>query len=190
MTVRYNCTSSKEETLFMMPFGSITKGLHARVASFVELRESIQTGEKSLHAVIAFGEGEIFSPFRAQGYLKEPTRLSIQVDEENHILLAPEFLQYMNHSCRPNVFFDLRNGTVVCLRPIAPREEITFFYPSTEWSMVQAFQCLCGSENCLGYIRGAAYVPSDVLENFVLSEHIIRRKAMQNLAASAGRCSR
>jgi hypothetical protein len=34
-------------------------------------------------------------------------------------------------------------------------EELTFFYPSTEWNMDQGFSCFCGTDSCLGYIGGA-----------------------------------
>jgi hypothetical protein len=65
----------------------------------------------------------------AREYVARPTYLSVQVADDRHIHLAPEFLQYINHSCEPNTFFDTKNGKVVALRDITPNEEITFFYP-------------------------------------------------------------
>lgn len=61
---------------------------------------------------------------------------------------------------------------ISCLKKIEINEAMTFFYPSTEWSMEQAFDCLCGSNKCLQKIQGAAYLSSDVLNNYRLSEHI------------------
>jgi hypothetical protein len=89
-----------------------------------------------------------------------------------HILLFPEHLQYINHSCDPNVFFDTSSLVILALRDIAEGEEISFFYPSTEWEMDQPFTCHCGSAKCLGQIRGAAYLPAETLQQYQLSEFI------------------
>jgi hypothetical protein len=43
-------------------------------------------------------------------------------------------------------------------------EELTFFYPSTEWDMDQGFSCFCGSKACLGYISGAKHMDAAQLE--------------------------
>ena len=40
-------------------------------------------------------------------------------------------------------------------RGLAPGDELTFFYPSTEWAMAQTFRCTCGSPACKGLIGGA-----------------------------------
>lgn len=54
----------------------------------------------------------------------------------------------VNHSCDPNVAFDLSSSDpnewhVRALRRIEPGETVTFFYPSTEWDMDQPFTCEC-----------------------------------------------
>lgn len=117
--------------------------------------------------------------FGAREYVPRPTYLSVQVDDNRHLLLAPEFLQYINHSCEPNVFFDTTNGEVIALRDIAANEEITFFYPSTEWTMTQSFDCFCGSANCLGQIQGAAHLSRRTLATYRLADHIQRKLARQ-----------
>ncbi|KAG9128151.1 hypothetical protein FRC07_004263 [Ceratobasidium sp. 392] len=78
-------------------------------------------------------------------------------------------LVYVNHSCSPNAAFDLNSSNKTewnfrALRDIHPGQELSFFYPSTEWNMDQGFQCKCGSENCLGYINGAKYLTRAQLE--------------------------
>jgi len=45
-------------------------------------------------------------------------------------------------------------------------------YPSTEWSMDRGFDCICQSENCLGYIQGASHLPLNVLTKYKLSDYI------------------
>lgn len=32
------------------------------------------------------------------------------------------------------------------LRDIQPGDELSFFYPSTEWEMAQGFECKCGAK--------------------------------------------
>ena len=43
-------------------------------------------------------------------------------------------------------------------------DELTFFYPSTEWKMVQPFDCFYKSEHCLGTIDGALSLDPEVLK--------------------------
>ena len=143
-----------------------------QVTSFAEIWECQRTGAKSLHAKIQFLPGDVISPIDVKEYVATPNYLSVQVSEQKHILLSPVFLQYINHSCDPNTFFDTTNMRVVCLKKINIGEAMTFFYPSTEWSMAQGFNCLCGSDNCLETIQGAKYISSEVLGKYKLSDHI------------------
>lgn len=65
-------------------------------------------------------------------------------------------------------------------RPLAVGDELTFFYPSTEWEMVQPFRCQCnaGPGKCLGFIAGSSKIEPSVLEGFWLNEHIRQLLAM------------
>lgn len=38
--------------------------------------------------------------------------------------------------------------------------------------MDRGFDCICQSENCLGYIQGAAHLPLNVLTKYELSDYI------------------
>ena len=51
-------------------------------------------------------------------------------------------------------------------------QELTFFYPSTEWAMDQSFDCLCGTKSCLGRISGAKDMSADQLRKYFLNEYI------------------
>lgn len=62
--------------------------------------------------------------------------------------------------------------TVSALRDIAPEEELTFFYPSTEWEMARPFNCMCQSPNCLKYVAGAKCMPSEILLQYQTNSHI------------------
>ena len=51
-------------------------------------------------------------------------------------------------------------------------DELTFFYPSTEWDMSQPFDCLCKTERCQGRITGAKDMDGKVLAGYWLNKHI------------------
>ncbi|MET0385355.1 MAG: SET domain-containing protein [Polyangiales bacterium] len=109
-----------------------------------------------------------FGPTRSQ-----PWRHSIQIARDAHAEPLPSFLRYLNHSCEPNLFIDVPSQRVVTLRPITVGQELTFFYPSTEWRMQDPFPCKCGSTDCLREIRGASELPAGVLQRYRLSTVIV-----------------
>ena len=135
-------------------------------------------------AAVAIAEGEVLAPFGARETRATPNYLTVQTGPDTHILLAPEHLQYINHSCDPNVFFDTVRMEIIALRAIAPGEEIQFFYPSTEWTMDRAFDCLCGSSECLGRIAGADQLDARALARHRFNLHILDRLA-ERLAEAA-----
>jgi len=126
----------------------------------------------SLFSVVDFQPGDIVCEFGAAAILPAPSPLTVQVGFNEHIYLQPGVLQYINHSCSPNVFFDLATFKAICLREISKGDELFYFYPSTEWEMAEPFQCLCGSANCLGRIAGASYLSKDVIQNYRFSDFI------------------
>ena len=65
------------------------------------------TGQKSLHAMVPFKEGDVVSRFSAGQVFTTPNYLTVQRGLSEHFTLVPEFLQYTNHSCNPNVFFEI-----------------------------------------------------------------------------------
>lgn len=71
------------------------------------------------------------------------TTVQIASNPESHIELQSE-LVYMNHSCTPSVRLDCKSRCLIALRHLSPGDEVTFFYPSTEWSMAKPFECWCG----------------------------------------------
>lgn len=126
----------------------------------------------SLVAGRDFAEGEVIAHFSAKEVLTSPTYLTVQAGPSQHISLAPEYLQFTNHSCEPNAFFDTERGAMVALRPIQAQDAITYFYPSTEWAMDRPFACLCGTASCLSEIAGASQTDRAVLGRYRLAPHI------------------
>ena len=139
---------------------------------FAEILQNKLTNQKSLHALIPFKEGDVVSKFSAGSIHSVPNYLTVQKGLTEHITLMPQFLQYINHSCSPNVFFDTTAMEVVALKDIEPNEEFSFFYPSTELDMAQPFLCYCGSKDCLQNIKGAKYIAGDILKKYRLTDFI------------------
>lgn len=130
------------------------------------------TNQKSFISQINIEEGHVISTFSQREILKTPTYLTVQKSDKEHILLHPEALQYINHSCNPNVFFDVDNFEIIALKNIKIGEEITFFYPSTEWEMAQPFTCNCKSEFCLGKINGTFDLSLETILKYRASKYI------------------
>ncbi|KAF2651067.1 hypothetical protein K491DRAFT_696738 [Lophiostoma macrostomum CBS 122681] len=100
---------------------------------------------------------------------------SVQASRDLHIELNCD-LVYINHSCRPTLIFDMTRWEVR-VNPdldegLKAGDELTFFYPSTEWDMAQPFECLCQNTECQGTISGAKDMPVDVLGRYWLNTHI------------------
>ncbi len=136
------------------------------------IRKKVGSG---LSALKAFHPDDIISPIQWINRQPTPTRWTVQCSDDEHGNLLPVELRYINHSCQPNVVFDVDANVVRAIRPIAAGEEFTFFYPSTEWSMDEPFDCNCGAAVCLGRITGASQLSPEVLANYELSG-VIRRK--------------
>ena len=133
--------------------------------------------QKLLQAVKVIEAAELISPIFVKAIYTSPTFLTIQTGNSQHITLLPEFLQYINHSCAPNVFFDTTLLQLVALKRIEIGEELRFFYPSSEWQMTQSFVCNCGASNCLQLIQGAAYLSSDVVKQYQFTNYIKQQLA-------------
>lgn len=139
---------------------------------FVSRRQNISTGHNAIFALRPFKAGEVITAFSAGSVSAFPTYLTIQTGIRRHITLVPEFLQYTNHSCEPNVFFDTTRMELIAIKEILPEDELRFFYPSTEWKMTQPFHCFCESPHCLGEIKGAAFLSEAEQMRYRLSDFI------------------
>lgn len=147
--------------------------------SIGEVREDVASGQKAFFAGRQFGAGEVISSFAAGEVHTTPSYLTVQLGDNQHIMLNPEYLQYINHSCNPNCFFDTTHLTVIALRDIAYEEELSFFYPSSEWEMSQPFVCNCGSQQCLGMIRGAKHLSAEQAGTHQLNHYIVGKRNLE-----------
>jgi hypothetical protein len=135
-------------------------------------------GDRCVRSRVTRPPGVTLARYPRSRVVDAPTRLTVQVAETTHIHLSPKWLELINHSCEPNCFFDVDRRELVSLRTLEPGDALTFFYPSTEWSMASPFQCMCGTRSCLGMIRGASELPMEVLRSHVLSRFIRRSSGL------------
>ncbi|KAI1373780.1 hypothetical protein F4677DRAFT_428259 [Hypoxylon crocopeplum] len=105
-------------------------------------------------------------------FAKVPTYATVQCGRDKHLDLNSDLL-YINHSCEPSLIFDTSNLNIIAgPNGLRPGEELTFFYPSTEWAMAQPFNCLCGKPACRGRVSGAKDMTRAQLEGVWLNGHI------------------
>ena len=142
---------------------------------FAKIKFDPVNQQNGLLSLRDFKKGATISHFAAAETLPHPSRYTVQVGDDKHIILSPLLLEYINHSCSPNCFFDTTNFVLRALSDIQAGEEFCFFYPSTEWSMEEAFDCHCGSSECLGFIQGAQYLPEEIMSRHQFTD-FIRRK--------------
>lgn len=157
-----------------MSTNTITRGDKTVISNhqFASIYQDKSTHQKSLHANLNFAPGDIICTFGAGITQSYATYLTVQTGTDKHITLVPEFLQYINHSCAPNVFFDTTTMELKCLQALQPGDEFTFFYPSTEWEMAQPFVCNCGDADCLQLINGASHLSVKTLAKYQLTDFI------------------
>ena len=124
--------------------------------------------------------GQLIYRITGHRIVRQPTYQTIQIGQEAHIEELG-VLAYLNHSCRPNTIVDTTALTVTAARDIAAGEELTFFYPSTEWEMDRPFVCLCGAPQCVRLVAGAKYLSIDTLSRYFINRHI-REMALASLA--------
>lgn len=137
----------------------------------------------ALLSTIALPAGSHFANISTAIQVPKKKWSTVQISENQHIELNSA-LVYLNHSCVPTMEIDTTKMEVRVARnrDLQVGDELSFFYPSTEWQMAKPFACLCGSgAKCLGTLSGAADI--DVLamdkEGMFFNDHILKMKKSQ-----------
>ena len=107
---------------------------------FADVWLNTSSRQQSLNAAIAFKPGQVITKFQAGITQSFPTRLTLQIGLDKHIRLQPDCLQYTNHSCNPNTFFDTASMELVCIKPIETGDELSFFL---SWNRMGNEPALC-----------------------------------------------
>jgi len=146
------------------------KGEPKIVTTLSNITVITQNRFRSLVAQRQFLEGEVVCPIPREAMHSKPTRMTIQIGRNRHVEVGQ--FSSANHSCNPTLILDTDRMLAFARRDIAPGEELTFFYPSTEWQMQVPFICLCGAANCIHVVAGARFLPLSTLEDHYLNRHI------------------
>ena len=125
---------------------------------------------RSLVTKQAYKKGEVICGIPTEKVIDSANRYTVQIGRDRHTEVGK--LSALNHSCDPNVILDTEHLRMVARRDIEQGEELSFFYPSTEWEMDAPFICLCGSTSCIHVVAGARFLPLSTLENHYLNRHI------------------
>ena len=125
---------------------------------------------RSLVTKRAYAKGEVICEIPTEKIESKPNRFTVQIDRDKHTNVGK--LAALNHSCDPNVILDTENLLVYACKDIEKGEELSFFYPATEWEMDAPFICLCGASSCIHVVAGARFLPLSTLENHFLNKHI------------------
>jgi hypothetical protein len=125
---------------------------------------------RSLITKQSYKKGEVICEIPTAKVIDTANRYTVQIGRDRHTEVGK--LSALNHSCDPNVILDTENLSMVARRDIDVGEELSFFYPSTEWEMDAPFICLCGASNCIHVVAGARFLPLSTLENHYLNRHI------------------
>jgi hypothetical protein len=125
---------------------------------------------KSLVSKRTYSKGQVICDIPSENVISRANRFTVQIDRHRHTNVGK--LSALNHSCDPNVILDTERMLMIARRDINAGDELTFFYPSTEWEMDAPFICLCGSPSCIHVVAGARFLPLSTLENHFLNRHI------------------
>jgi SET domain-containing protein len=129
-----------------------------------------QNKYRSLTTTKPYRKGEIICEIPTESLYDAPNQFTVQIGIDQHVEVKE--LASMNHSCDPSAILDTTRMLVFATRDLAAGDELTFFYPSTEWEMSSPFICLCGAPSCIHVVAGARFLPLSTLENHFLNHHI------------------
>jgi uncharacterized protein len=104
---------------------------------------------RGIHAIVGFANQEEICALSGTILLDVATDASLNsIGIARGVWVDPEFpLVFINHSCEPNsAFRDER--TLFALRAIAPGEEVTMDYSTTEADIDWSMHCSCGAAQC------------------------------------------
>jgi len=140
------------------------------MASMETLTIKTENKFKSLISKRAYAKGELICEIPTEKVVNKADRYTVQIASDKHTDVGK--LAALNHSCDPNVILETDKLLMYACKDIEKGDELSFFYPSTEWEMDAPFICLCGAANCIHVVAGARFLPLSVLENHYLNKHI------------------
>ena len=138
-------------------------------------REKIEFRDSGIHGMGGFARCEIKRGAKIIEYVGEKitkAEAALRIEADNRFIFTLDDetdvdgdvewnpARYLNHSCEPNAVAEIIRGRiwVRALRKIRPGEEITYNY-SYGFDEHEDHPCLCGSEQCVGYMVAEEFFP-------------------------------
>ena len=129
----------------------------------------------ALVSKVSLPAGALLTPITTATSVPSPLYSTVQTGRDSHIELNSALL-YMNHSCSPSLELDTEKMEVRVARDRALEkgDDLTFFYPSTEWKFNRPFKCLCGAGQgvCVETLEGASVIDAETLKRWFINKHI------------------
>jgi hypothetical protein len=166
-------------TIESKPNDSIVFNSHPGLLE-VKLGESAEDYSSKLVTLKPFKRGDMICKLDNYTLVNAPRYTTVQVGVNTHVELHSD-LVYMNHSCSPSIRLDTSQMKIFAEKDLKPGDEITFFYPSTEFKMARPFYCWCGAKECIRIVAGAYHIPIANLSNYYINKHI-RESIMKALS--------
>ncbi|MCJ1358204.1 MAG: hypothetical protein MMC33_008203 [Icmadophila ericetorum] len=167
---------------------TIPSWVNPNLDALLELVSSNESFKSYTVSKVSLPAGALFA--RITGITQAPSKTygTVQAGPNLHIELNSNLL-YIDHSCDPSLEFDMTRFEVRVNknRPLRKGDKLSFFYPSSEWSMAQPFECRCGAGKgvCLGKVEGAERLDEGALSRYWLNDHIkdliVQRKSRQSI---------
>jgi SET domain-containing protein len=140
---------------------------------------------RGVFATEAIAAGEVLIAL-AHVFVAAAEQYTIQLDEDRHQAGTGEIDDFLNHCCEPSAALDVERLCFVAVRPLAPGDEVTFNYLTSEWDMAEAFTCRCGADRCFGNIRGFRHLSRAQQDSLAPSiTPFLRRKRASGLPSAA-----
>jgi len=134
-------------------------------------------GQRGVFTWEAAKKDEVLITFTGETTNK-PDKCTIQLGDQLHIM-RKSITIYLNHSCSPNTYVDVKTRTIRALVDIDTETEVTLNYVCTEWDMELPFSCVCKSTDCIGQIRGYKHLSQEQKDRIkpLAALHLLNRGA-------------
>ena len=120
-------------------------------------RETIAAGEIVAFALAGRPVGRV--EYETIDWTRYAGRI-MQIGEDTFLEGTGDVVDFINHSCEPNIGFDASGQYFLALRDLVQGEEVFFDYSTSEDEEGWRVPCSCGSARCRGAITGFRDLPA------------------------------
>ena len=133
--------------------------------------------------------GALFARLTGVNQQEPQSYSTTQAGRDFHIELNSD-IHFTNHSCDPTLEWHMQKFEIRVRRdrPLKQGDMLSFFYPSTDWTLAQPFDCWCGAPEgvCCKRIEGADKMDEAVLKRYWLNPYIEELLAERKAGGSNG----